>query len=74
MFDTESIEKLIAMLTDTELAILTVFFQSLGKQPQNEDSSLILEVGWQGVDLISDDLALGIGTSGFGVDHGYQIA
>lgn len=69
MFDDDTVSKMIGLLTDTELAIFSVFFQSLCEQTQHKNHSLILEIGWQGVDLISDDLALGIGTSSFRMHH-----
>lgn len=74
MFDADAISKLIDLLTDTELAILAVFFQTLSQQTENENDSLILQIGWQGVDLVSDDLALGIGTSSLWMDQTYQSA
>ncbi len=74
MFDNDTVCKLVELLTDTELAIFLVFFQSLCEQAQNENHSLILEVGRQGVDLVSNDLTLGIGASRLRMNEGYQIA
>lgn len=74
MFDADTIVKLLLLLTTSEKLLLASFVNTISEQSQYKNSNLILEFGWKGVDLVSEDFITSGQISSVRVDERNQGA
>ena len=72
MFDAAAIIKLLSLLTANEKLLLSTFVNTISEQSHYKNSNLILEFGWQGVDLVSEDFIPRRNIGNVGMDQSNQ--